>query len=72
MMILNAVNVTPRGLLEKDGLSDYDVWVGINERCVWRGKIEGHVRAEGAAKLLRLIAEAMDCHPRSEPKRRKR
>jgi len=27
---------------------------------IWKGSIAGHVRDEGAAKLLRLIAEKMD------------
>jgi hypothetical protein len=50
--------------LEKpDGTADYEVEVSVNRRkFIWTGAILGHVRKEGASKLLRLIADAMDRH----------
>lgn len=60
MMILTAMNVTIEGLTNSEGLSDYDVWVGINRRKIWLGKVEGHVSKKGAATLLRLIADRME------------
>lgn len=60
MMILTAMNVTIEGLTNSEGLSEYDVWVGINHRKIWLGKVEGHVRKKGAATLLRLIADRME------------
>jgi hypothetical protein len=63
MLILTATNVTDpntkRGQ-RKDGTADYDVWVGINQVCIWRGSINGHVRDAGAEALLRLIADKME------------
>ena len=48
-------------LSRDNGTADYDVEVSINRRrFIWVGKIKNHVRAEGASKLLRLIADAMD------------
>jgi hypothetical protein len=63
MFILTAHNVTnPDGkmLARADGTARYDVWVGINQHAIWRGIIDGHIRNEGGAKLLRLIADAME------------
>ena len=63
MFILTATNVTDlanRTLARSDGTADYDVWVGINQHMIWRGSINGHVRSDGGAKLLRLIADAME------------
>lgn len=60
MMIATATNVTTEGLTNSEGLSDYDVWVGINHHKIWAGKVEGHVRKNGAATLLRLIADRME------------
>lgn len=67
MLIVTATNVTGEKLARKDGTSDYDVWVGINQHCIWLGPIKGHIRDAGAAVLLRKIADSMDVHPRSEP-----
>lgn len=71
MLIVTATNVTKVGtkrpLARKDGTSDYEVWVGINQHRIWDGPIKGHKRNAGAAVLLRLIADAMEAHPRSEP-----
>ena len=48
-------------LSRDDGTADYDVEVSINQRkYIWVGKIKNHVRVEGAPKLLRLIADAID------------
>ena len=70
MLICTAENVTTarcepgkRGqptLARKDGTSDYSVWVGINQHCIWTGPIEKHIRAKGAATLLRLIADKIE------------
>ena len=63
MLILTATNVTDpatRTLARADGTADYDVWAGINQHMIWRGTITGHVRSDGGAKLLRLIADAME------------
>jgi hypothetical protein len=60
MLILTAGNVTGPGQLEKDGLANYTVWIGINHHQIWAGPVGGHVRAAGASALLRRIADAMD------------
>jgi hypothetical protein len=64
MLILHAGNVTGEALERADGTAEYAVWVGINHHCIWRGRIERHLRKEGAARLLRLIADAMESAPR--------
>jgi hypothetical protein len=66
MLLITAGNVTGQGQLEKDGLANYTVWVGINRYQIWSGPVNGHIRDEGAAELLRRIAEAMD-NQKSEP-----
>jgi hypothetical protein len=60
MLILTAQNVTGDGKLEKDGLADYDVWIGVNHHQIWSGRVEGHVRSERAESLLRKIADALE------------
>lgn len=61
MLILTACNVTAPGVLaDEKGKSNYDVWVGINHHQIWGGPINGHTRADGAAALLRKIADALD------------
>ena len=64
MLIVTATNVTKekrkKVLARKDGTADYDVWVGINQVCIWRGEIKCHTRDNGAAELLRRIATRMD------------
>ena len=68
MLIVHAVNVTGDGkLARKDGTADYDVWVGINERCIWRGSINNHRRDAGAEVLLRLIADHIESVKKSIP-----
>ena len=63
-LILIANNLVPE-LEREDGTADYDVEVSINRRAyIWCGKIEGHVRDEGAIKLLKLVIEAMEAHPK--------
>jgi hypothetical protein len=63
MLIVTATNVTDtenRLLSRPDGTSDYEVWIGVNHGCIWRGNVCGHVRDRGAAALLRLIADKME------------
>jgi hypothetical protein len=70
MLILTATNVTherarsgksgKQVLARKDGTADYEVWLGINQQCIWQGSVNRHVRANGAAELLRKIADRMD------------
>lgn len=65
MFILTACNITqePNGkqvLAHSDGSAEYDVWVGINQRMIWKGTLSGHIRSHGGAALLRLIADRME------------
>lgn len=70
MLIITATNVTPLDVLARsDGTADYDVSVGLNRRTIWRGSVNGHKRADGAATLLRLIADRMDKALANEPKK---
>lgn len=69
MLIATAHNITPDGARE-DGTADYDVWIGINRHCIWRGSVNGHIRATGAAVLLRLIADRMDIKLSEAPRKR--
>jgi hypothetical protein len=59
---VTAVNVTGNRKLQRaDGTADYNVEVAINSAPpIWRGSIHGHKRKEGAAALLRHIADHMD------------
>lgn len=67
MLYVQAVNITGGNGTAADGTAQYDCRVAINERLLWGGSVSYHVRAEGAAALLRRIADAMDAHPRSQP-----
>lgn len=64
MLILTATNVTKvKGkstLVRKNGTADYEVWVGINQHCIWKGEVNGHDRGNGASVLLRLIANKLE------------
>jgi len=61
VLILTAHNITEGDRLERaDGTSRYDVLVRLNERVIWHGPINNHVRSRGAAALIALIAEAMN------------
>jgi len=70
MLIVTATNVTHERakpgkngvpcLARPDGTADYDVWVGINQHMIWRGSVNKHHRAKGAAALLRLIADKIE------------
>ena len=72
MFIVTATNVTHERcapgrcgeplLAREDGTADYDVWVGINQHMIWRGSVNGHKRAAGAAALLRLIADKVEAN----------
>lgn len=57
MFILLAHNVTGT---KPDGTSDYDVEVRINENLIFKAGVQGHVRANGGAALLRKIADVWD------------
>lgn len=60
-LIVQAVNVTGDGkLAREDGTADYEVWVGINRNCIWRGEVKNFKRRRMAAELLREIADAME------------
>lgn len=73
MLILTAQNITKENdklvLVRTDGTADYDVWIGVNHNCIWRGTVTGHKRDDGAQTLLHLIAYAMtkDFIPASGP-----
>jgi hypothetical protein len=63
MLIVTAENVTEEQAIvdaRADGTAVYEVWAGINSHLIWRGCIKGHVRAKGAATLLRLIADKIE------------
>lgn len=61
-LILIARNIGP-DLAREDGTADYDVEVSINRKSyIWAGQINGHIREQGAAVLLRKIADAIDQH----------
>lgn len=57
MLIVLAHNTTGT---KDDGTSDYNVELRVNERTFARVKVSGHIRASGAAELLRRIADQMD------------
>lgn len=53
--------VTARNLSELAPISDYEVEVRVNNMApIWRGIVRGHNRPDGAAVLLRRVAEAME------------
>lgn len=60
MLILTVQNITKGGLKRPDGGADYDYWLGVNRTCIAKGTIRNHKRSEGAAKLLRLVADDVD------------
>jgi len=60
MLIFTAHNVTPSGLAREDGTADYECTLWINQTRIWSGSVNGHIRNQGAAALLRLAAERMD------------
>lgn len=67
-MALIVVAVNKSNLAE---ISDYNVHVSINDQhTIFAGRITGHRRTDGAAELLRRIADEMDAHPRSQPGRK--
>jgi hypothetical protein len=57
MLIILAHNETGT---KPDGTSDYHVEARVNERVIARLDVTGHVRASGAAELLRKIADEWD------------
>jgi hypothetical protein len=63
MFIVTAHNTTDGNGTRPDGTADYNVWVGINQDCIWKGAVTGHLRARGAAALLRKIAAQMKAKP---------
>jgi hypothetical protein len=61
MLILTAGNIAGDGKLsDEKGFAKYDVWVGVNHQQIWAGKIDEHLRSNGASGLLRAIADAID------------
>ena len=59
MLRVDMLNVTPKGETA-DGLADYRAYVKVNYTLIWHGMVSGHKRAEGAAALLRRLADAME------------
>ena len=57
MLIILAHNETGT---KADGTSDYTVEARINEQVIARLEVSGHIRASGAAELLRKIADEWD------------
>ena len=57
MFILLAHNTTGT---KPDGTSDYNVEARINEQVIAKLRVKGHIRASGAAELLRKIADEWD------------
>lgn len=58
MVFVSAHNITGT---KNDGTSDYSVSVKLNDDYViWQGHVTNHVRTNGAATLLRKIADAME------------
>ncbi len=43
-----------------DGTADYEVEVRLNRKVIWRGSVNGHVRAAGVEGLLRMIADKVE------------
>ena len=60
MLMVNALNVTGASGERSDGTADYIVHVKVNSRIIWGGTIKNHLRKDGAAQLLRLIADNME------------
>ena len=60
MFVLLAHNITGT---KEDGTSDYSVTVSINDNIIAGFTLNGHVRAEGGAALLRRIADAWEALP---------
>jgi hypothetical protein len=54
MLIVLAHNTTGT---KQDGTSDYDVECRVNDRVFAKLEVRGHIRAAGAAELLRRIAD---------------
>lgn len=60
MLIVTALNITGGNGEREDGTADYAVEVAINnQRPIWAGLVNRHVRKNGAAALLELIAAKM-------------
>jgi len=55
-----ALIVTARNLSGLADISDYEVGAWINDTPIWKGRVEGHRRADGWAALVRRIADAYD------------
>ena len=59
MLIIKALNITENAE-DAHGKADYDVLIHVNSRPIWSGRVKGHIRKNGAAELLRCIANEMD------------
>lgn len=58
--------INKKSLVKEDGTADYDVEVSLNRRLfIWTGEIKNYKRDEGAANLLRLIADKIDEYNKS-------
>ena len=56
MLWLRATNI----FTSPQDMGDYTVAVGVGDTPIWNGFIRNHYRPNGAAALLRQIAEQME------------
>jgi len=56
MLWLRAINI----FTSPQDVGDYTVSIGINDNPIWNGFIRNHYRPDGAAALLKRIAEQME------------
>lgn len=68
MLIILAHNETGT---KEDGTSDYAVECRVNEHVFAKLAVTGHVRAAGAAPLLRLIADELDAREKKRSNKKK-
>ena len=57
MIVIVAQNITGT---KPDGTSDYDVQIGVGSKLVAQFEVTGHVRKDHVAKLVTLIAAALE------------
>lgn len=64
MLILTATNVTQargkQALVKEDGTADYEVWLGINHHCIYKGPVNCVRTHDSAPQLLRAIANKVE------------
>lgn len=56
MLWLRATNT----FTDPKDVAQYTVSVGIGDKPIWNGHVRGHYRPNGAAALLRKIADEME------------